>query len=143
MWLLIAAVFLIWLGKQPEEGKWRVLKFSLLALALTFIVGRIGGWLYDNPRPFVAGDFAPLIPHAANNGFPSDHLLLTGVFSAIVFYYNRWLGAAFWILAFIIGAARVYAGVHHWADIIGAAGIAVACVWLIARLWGNKLVSDK
>lgn len=138
LWLAALAVFLIWLSRQPGEKRRRAFKFALLALALTFVIGRIAGQLYYNPRPFVVGDFAPLIPHAANNGFPSDHLLLTGALSTIVFYYNRRWGTALWGISFLIGAARVYAGVHHWADIIGAAGIAIICVWLVARFWGDN-----
>ena len=72
----------------------------------------------------------PLFPHIADNGFPSDHTLLTMTIAAIIFVYNRKLGILLAIFSLIIGFSRVAAGVHHALDIIGAAVIAVTTTYI-------------
>ena len=86
----------------------------------SFILSRIAGHIYYNARPFVVGHFTPLIAHVADNGFPSDHVLLTGAIAAVIWFYNKKLSLLLWALAILIGAARVAAGIHHVTDIIGS-----------------------
>ncbi len=87
---------------------------------LAYIISRISSYLYYDPRPFVVGHFTPLIAHAADNGFPSDHVLLTGAVAMIVWFYNKKLSAALLVLVLLICWARVYAGIHHATDIAGS-----------------------
>ena len=72
----------------------------------------------------------PLFSHIADNGFPSDHTLLTMTIAAIIFVHNRKLGILLAIFSLIIGFSRVAAGVHHALDIIGAAVIAVTTTYI-------------
>ena len=102
--------------------------FALTSLGLSFVLAKLLGALFNDPRPFVSDHVQPLIAHVADNGFPSDHTLLTMAIASIVFVYHRKLGILLAISAFIVGYARVLAGLHHMIDIIGAIVIAIAAV---------------
>jgi len=86
-------------------------------ISLAFI--QLAGLLYNDPRPFVSDRITPLIHHAADNGFPSDHTALTAYLGFLVLMYSRKLGIALLMIALLIGIARVAAGIHHPVDIIG------------------------
>jgi membrane-associated phospholipid phosphatase len=47
---------------------------------------------------------------------------------------------AFWVLALVVGLARVYAGVHHVLDITGSLVIAAVAlgIYLLARMLWEK-----
>ena len=122
--IILGAYFL----RQQGRSKKDMIVFALLALVITYLIGLIGGYLYADPRPFVVGGFVPLIPHAADNGFPSDHALLASALAMLGLYWNRKLGALLWLLAVIVAIARVYVGVHHAIDVIGSMIIAIAGV---------------
>lgn len=118
-------VFGLYFYAVPRDKKINFLVFSGLDLALTYLTGLLAGRLYNNPRPFVSEHITPLFSHVADNGFPSDHILLTGALASIIFCYNRKLGIALYAVALVVGASRVVAGVHHWIDILGALAITI------------------
>lgn len=102
---------------------------------LALVVASLIGVAWDRPRPFVAGHFTPLFAHAADSGFPSDHLCgLGGVCGGAWFASRRW--AAFTaVLAVLVALARVVAGVHYVSDVVAGFVIGVACgvaVWYAA-----------
>ncbi|MDE1975615.1 MAG: phosphatase PAP2 family protein [Patescibacteria group bacterium] len=105
--------------------------FAISAALLAYIIGVVGGLLYYDPRPFIIGHFTPLIPHAPDNGFPSDHALLASAIAMIGTIWNRRLGFALWILAVLIAIGRVYVGVHHVIDVCGSFIISILAVLLV------------
>jgi undecaprenyl-diphosphatase len=117
--------------KVPREEQKRMVLFAALALPLIYLTSLIASALYDNPRPFVVGNFTPLIPHAPNNGFPSDHTLLVSAIAAVCSFYSRRVGVILWVIALYVGISRVYVGVHHPVDIVGSAVIAVTVSLLV------------
>lgn len=121
----------------PNKTKRQVFVLSLFAVPIAFIFSKIADKLFENPRPFVVEKIQPLIPHAANNGFPSDHTLIAAVAAAIIFTYNKKWGMILFILAFASGYFRVLAKVHHLTDILGSIVIAAAAThiaWHILRI---------
>lgn len=115
---------------------------GIIALALAYLARK----LYYDPRPFVVGHFKPWISHAADNGFVSDHTLLASFLAFTCFFYRKWVGVALLVLAVGIGAARIYAGVHHWADIGSAIGISLVAaiiVLLLSKFFEEKPVKYK
>jgi undecaprenyl-diphosphatase len=107
------------------------------SLAISLAVGKGLGLLWYDTLPFVQNGTTPLIAHAANNGFPSDHMLLAAALASAVFLYSRTAGVVLWLSALCVGVSRVLAGVHHPIDIIAAALVAIAAVaaadWCIRR----------
>lgn len=121
-------VLLAFLFSRAKRRRHRMFWLTIVSLPLAYLIARVAGHLFYNARPFVANNFTPLIAHAADNGFPSDHMLIAATIATVVLYFNRRWGTALWIVAILIGAARVLAGVHHTLDIVGSAVIALASV---------------
>lgn len=118
----------------PRSVRAQFFIFSVIALPLSYLLSLVAGALYYNPRPFVTEHITPLISHAADNGFPSDHALLVGTLAAILTVFNWRLGALVWVLAAVVGAARVLAHVHHTIDILGSFLIAAVATGLTYAL---------
>src|SRR5690348_13209583 len=100
-----------------------VAKYAIVVpvIAAAYVFIRFTGRrLINDPRPFVAGHFTPLLPHGNDNGFPSDHTLLASFLGFAILRYRRGLGAAMLFVAACIGIARIAAGIHHLEDIIGS-----------------------
>ncbi len=131
LFLLAPAVASIWLLRLPKDQKRKVAAFGLIALPAIYVAAKIGSALYFDPRPFVVGGFSPLIPHKADNGFPSDHTLITAAIASVVYYFNKNVSTAIWWLAVMVGISRVYAGVHHPVDILGSLAIAAIVSWAV------------
>ncbi len=110
------------------------LTYAVIVLIVSYAFGFAAGQLYNNPLPFVVENVAPLIAHVANNGFPSDHVLLAGALAGIVTAFNLPLGIFLWLIAVLIGIGRVLALVHHPIDIIASLLIAALSALLVWRL---------
>ena len=128
--VLIAGGYFFSISKQQKR---EMVIFSLITLPIIFIISRLASKLYFNPRPFVVENFLPLISHAADNGFPSDHTLLSAAVASIIFVFNKKIGILLGLLAVLVGMARVTAGVHHYIDIFGSILIVTVVVFLTRR----------
>jgi len=126
--ILITALMLLY---EPRS-KWKKnVVHTCGVLAIAYILAKVGSHFFVDPRPFVVGHFTPLIPHAPDNGFPSDHTLLASALAAIVMCYRTRLAYFLWGLTLLIGTARVLAGVHHLVDILGSVIIALIAALIV------------
>ncbi len=85
LWYAVIAIAVVLFFTLPRPKQIRLLMLAILVLPLGYLASVIAAALYYDPRPFVVGHFAPLIPHKPSNGFPSDHVLWSAVISAITF----------------------------------------------------------
>ncbi len=108
----------------------RLVVGGLLALALATVAGH----LYYDTRPFVTEHVKPLFAHAADNGFPSDHALLTSFLGFSVLLYSKKVGAVLLAIAVAVGAARVAAHVHAPVDIVGSFVFSAVAALVVQRL---------
>lgn len=133
---VIVGICIAWL-QTSKNLKAQFIVATVIAGAIAFILSRIAGKLYYDPRPFVTEHVKPLIAHQTDNGFPSDHALLTGTLTAITYFFNKKLAAAMLVLAVIIGTARVLAKAHSPLDIIAGwlIGIIGAIVGYYLTRW--------
>lgn len=134
-----------WLRVGNREKK-QFLVATLFAGIIAVVVSRIASHLYYDPRPFVTQHVKPLIAHAADNGFPSDHALLTMTLTAATYFFSKKIAAVMFVLTLIVGAARIAAKVHSPLDIaggwvIGALG-ALAGYYLMRYLFAKYGKSD-
>ena len=133
---LIAFVYWLTIGKKQ---KIYLALYAVVTLVVTFVLTRIGSALYYDPRPFVDSNVVPLLGHAADNGFPSDHTALAASVAVAVFIVNKKLGGLLMALAVMVGLSRVAAHVHSPIDIIGSivfAGIGgLAAVYIVPFIY--------
>tara|TARA_B100000745_G_scaffold47277_1_gene28401 strand:+ start:8886 stop:9359 length:474 start_codon:yes stop_codon:yes gene_type:complete len=102
---------------------------AITALPLSYLLGKLANFFYYTERPFSELGIAPLVPHIADNGFPSEHTLYAMVIAITVFFVNKKWGLLLMILAILVGVGRVLAYVHNPIDIIGAVLVASVAVW--------------
>ncbi len=128
--VILAIIYFFLQGRNKQKS---IVALSIIFLPLAYILAQVIAAFYFDPRPFVVGHFTSLIPHAPDNGFPSDHMLLTSAIASILFVYNKKIGTLAWMIAIIVGISRVYAGIHHLTDIVGSATIAIVSIWIAER----------
>lgn len=146
LYLILLAIALIWYLKQPRAAQIEMIAWGVAALPLMYLLLLIAGMVYYDPRPFVSDGIVPLIMHDPDNGFPSDHTLLCSATASIVFCYNKKFSGFLWLLTAIVGASRVYTGIHHVLDIVTSMIIAIsisALSWkfLVPLIKRNRLYS--
>ncbi len=145
---IVAIIFVLFFLFQERGVRTRLLLFSIAALPAIYIVAKIVALVFYDPRPFVVGHFEPLVAHAPDNGFPSDHALLGGALASVLYPFNKYTSMVLWVLTLMVGVSRVYVGVHHIVDIAGSVVIAIIVSWAIYRWirtqpWYVKHVSNQ
>lgn len=134
LYLIIIAIAVVYALIQTRKVQKKMLLFAVVSLPLTFLLGKLASVIYYDPRPFVVGHFTPLIPHAASNGFPSDHTLISFAFASLLFVFNKRLGITAGILGLLVGISRIYVGIHSPLDIAGAIVIATLGAAIVDRV---------
>jgi undecaprenyl-diphosphatase len=133
-----AAEYLIYAALLVALAVWlrpRGLRAGVAAVGGALVglgAGAVAGSVWDRPRPFVAGHYAPLFAHANDASFPSDHLIVLGALAGA--FWLAWRAAALvtTALAVAVGAGRVIAGVHYAGDVVGGfliGALAAMVVW--------------
>lgn len=124
-YMVIIVIAIIAIIYETEVIRKNILKLSLFSLPTALILGKIANRLFADPRPFVVEKVQPLIAHSSDNGFPSDHTLLVMTVASIICVYNRKVGVLLFVLAGLVGVARVLAKVHHPIDILASTIISI------------------
>lgn len=98
-------------------------KFFFLKLILSFIFTFIFIYLIKNlvflNRPYQLINHAPpIIFIPSDSTFPSAHAAYASTLATTFYFYQKKLGIVFFILALIIGLARILAHVHYPIDVI-------------------------
>jgi undecaprenyl-diphosphatase len=142
----VIAVLIVFIRLRASERKSFIIYFAIGAV-LSLLLAKIGSHFFSDPRPFVVSHVTPLIAHSNDNGFPSDHTLLSAFIGFALYKYSKKLAAALVVIAVLIGGARVLAHVHHVPDILGsfcfaAIGTAVA-FYIVQRYFDKKQVSAR
>lgn len=137
LWVLEGLVF-IWFLKQSRERQKRLIFFLIAAFPVIYAVSRIIAVFYYNPRPFVVDSFISLIPHEADNGFPSDHTLLSAAIAVVIYPFSKKVSVISWGLAVLVGVSRILAGIHHPVDIVGSIAIAIFAGFLTYQILPKK-----
>ncbi len=131
--LIIALVIFLRAEKHLQK---KLLILAVFSFPIVLLIAKVISGFYLNPRPFVVGQFVPLVDHASDNGFPSDHLLLLSSVSVLFYLFRRQI--SYWLIAIsvVVAVSRVYVGVHHVEDVIGSAVISTLVILFIHRALG-------
>jgi len=119
--------------KTIAKHNYELLAIAILVSVIGLLLAKLGSALISDPRPFVYGPAKAMVSSGLDNGFPSDHTLLSSILAVVGWHYSKKLGIGLALLAAVIGWARVAAHVHHLKDILGAMVIAVVA-YIIATV---------
>lgn len=136
LFVLSPIVGAVYFFRTSREEKVDMMIFAFFSLPLTFILSIAAKALYFNPLPFVVKGIEPLLTHAPNNGFPSDHVLLLASIASVLTFFNRKVTISLWIVTLLVGISRIYVGVHHSVDILASiiiALISASAVYAVLR----------
>lgn len=143
--VFVVIALIVALFRVDMSNKKRLIVATILAGGIAFVIAQIASHVYFDPRPFVGGHVKPLIKHAADNGFPSDHALFTMTVTAVVYFFHKKIAGVMLIMTILVGVARVLAHVHSPIDIIAgwAFGIIGAIVgYYISRFIFNRYATQ-
>lgn len=137
-WFLLGPLLLV-IYAVVRRRAWRVdgIEGAIGGVATIAIV-KISGALYFHVRPFVALHMTPLVAHAPDNGFPSDHLAACGLAFGFLWTRSRTFAILVLVFAAALGAARVLARLHWPLDI--AAGFAEG---ILGSIIGRFLIEGR
>lgn len=136
LWILPILIGALYLWKNRDNWKPAV-TFGAFVLPISYIVAKILGHFFYNARPFVVENFQPLIAHADDNGFPSDHTLIAAAIAATVTFFDKKWAIWLWIITLLVAWGRVFTGVHHTMDVAGSIVISLV-VAQVVYLFGKK-----
>lgn len=126
-WILAFAVAALSPGARQAERRAAAAVAAAAALFARFVVKPAIMLAYPRPRPFlVMPDVRALISTPVSEqfqSFPSGHALIFFSIAAVLFCFNRKVGALAFAAAALMGVARVYAGVHWPSDILAGAAL--------------------
>src|SRR5579884_3637252 len=100
--VLAAATIFLLIRRRAPSWLVRYAVIAVLLLVLSYVFAKIGAAVYTDPRPFTQDHVRPLIAHAPDNGFPSDHALLAAALVALVFVVAPLWSVPFAILAVLV-----------------------------------------
>jgi len=130
--IIIAGLAIVYFLFTNTHNKLKLIVLGTVTLPASYIVGKIIGVWVETTRPFVVLGVNPLVPHIADNGFPSEHTLYAIIIAGVVWSVHRKLGIFLAILAILVGVGRVFALVHNPIDIVGSILIAGSIITIVS-----------
>ncbi len=128
LFIIIVLIAVYVMARLPRAKRKQAFIWAILAAVIALILTKAAAALYFDPRPFTHG-ITPLFTHDADNGFPSDHMVVTMVAAVMSYTYNKRIGAGLVVLSLIVGISRILSGIHNPLDILAGIAIAVVSVY--------------
>lgn len=135
-YVILAAIFFVLLHQHKRrDTKSEFVSHRSLVEGIVASIGIVGAWgisyllkiTFALPRPFLRfPEITPLFLHGGFNSFPSGHATLFAALAVAMYLNHKKTGIFFILAAFLIGIARVIAGVHFPIDILAG--------WLLGTL---------
>ena len=132
----VAAVALWLLARPGGSRKWKVAAGSALASAgLALLANRVIAGIWHRDRPFQAHHVVHLWgPRKTDASFPSDHASAAFAIAVAVLLIDPIAGAAFLVLATLIGLGRVVIGEHYPGDVLAGILVGSLAAVVVVRL---------
>jgi len=127
---IMAVLAVVWMASHGIQALRMVVASTLLAY--------FAGWLVKSffylPRPFIVAQTKPLITFLLDGSFPSSHTAVAFAMSGAVYAVNRRAGLVMFGLSVLVATARIAAGVHTPADVMGGVLVgSAAALFLTSR----------
>ena len=140
--ILIFLSVLVLLPLFMRKDGLRPLFTACIGVVIAILSTKLIGSIWYEPRPFVTHHFVPLVAHAANASFPSDHLAVLGALTIAAWCGWKRLGIIMGGIAILVAFARVYAGIHYVHDVVGGAVLGALCSSVVWYLLGLPICSQ-
>lgn len=131
---LLTAAFGLYVLQEIKEGRAQLVALAL-GIGAPFLARLAAAFIHSfelSARPYITEDIPHLL-NVATASFPSGHAATFFALAAIMYAHDQRLGIAFFVLATLMGIARVAAGVHYPVDIVGGAAIGMLIGWMALR----------
>lgn len=142
---LVILIALLWLVRRVFKSRQPVTElrgfirelfaqgFLALAIPVTAatVVSEGISAVIPRKRPFAAMEqIQLLVPHNADGGLPSHHVVFMAAIAFSIFPLNRRLGAAVLGITLISGIGRIAAGIHYPTDVLVGILLSASIVFL-------------
>ncbi|MFZ2803689.1 MAG: phosphatase PAP2 family protein [Patescibacteria group bacterium] len=133
---LLLAIWLLTSRKSQErhavfEAGWAVALALIVTSLLSHFIGRV--------RPFLSDPHVLLlIPAPLNTSFPSGHTATAVAIACAIWFANKDLGIAAFVIAAFVAIGRIAVGVHYPTDILGGLFVGVLSFGIV-RLAHHEL----
>jgi len=146
---LILAVFAGFAYRDYHNKKQALYWYTfavIAALIARFGVASIIRLFYHRLRPFIAFHLRHPLVTDTSYSFPSGHTIFLFALATGAFFVNKRLSHVLYASAFLVGFARVIAGVHYPSDILGGIILGIGTSLLLReiylRVWPKKMPTD-
>ena len=138
--VILISLFLIFSSKKIKDIIYKISFISIAVILSRGIFTETIRFFWFKNRPFVDGNFIPLIEKSAEEAsFPSGHMAFyfALVFALYFLDHKKW--SYLFSLGFLLmGVSRVYAGIHWPLDIIFGIVIAFVSAFIVKFLLEPK-----
>ncbi len=124
--LQVKNLFRVFLEKKKE------ILFVFFSSFLAYIISVILKLVIHTPRPFTVFSNVQALFNESSFSFPSGHTMFFSALAFSIFFLHKKAGFVFMFFAFLIGIARITAGVHFPIDILGGFILGGAVSYLFA-----------
>jgi undecaprenyl-diphosphatase len=80
----------------------------------------------------------PLFLHGGMDSFPSGHAMFFGALAMSLFFVHKRMGYLYFVVALIVGLARIAAGVHFPVDIFVSYILGIIIAYIFKLIFGKK-----
>lgn len=141
-WLPYLAVVLLYgsflISKSFKKQALFEVGFSIIiALFVRFPITWLIHVFVDRARPFVIdANVTNLLAHDPTNSFPSGHSTFFFTCAAMLFLLDRKRGFILFLVAILMGLARIFGGVHWPTDILAGAILGIITALVVHFVFG-------
>jgi len=91
----------------------------VIPVGVATVISEVISRFYVRQRPFaVMSEIKLLVPHGADGGMPSHHMVFMSTVAFMAYNSNKRLGLILISLSLISGIARISAGIHYPSDVL-------------------------
>ncbi len=137
-YVLVAVLVALWFLRKEHR---RMIVLSLVSAAIARgVFVTIIRFLYHRARPVPVEALHRLVVNTEWS-FPSGHAAFFFALATGIFLYNKKLGVVYYVLAALMGIARIFIGVHWPTDILVGAALGMLTALGVDLVLRNRFAS--
>lgn len=133
---LVLLLFGLWFtgkSRTVREQNQRAVLSAIASMLLGNLFVKALNLVFYRPRPFADHTVTLLFYRPSDSSFPSNPTSIGFCIATSVWRFNRKMGLVLYVLASLLGLARLCGGVHYPSDILGGALIGMFSAYLVVK----------